>query len=167
MIIITTKQNSETVNENNLDILKKVIEGNENVTEFKIDGVPEPLKLKPLTSMEIMELQKIEKKGQKAMLNISQIVAEKDKNKRRKNVEDQIQKMESELDYSIMRENQSKVKFKAISYSASIPEHVVFDLPNYLVGEIFDMVMKISNVSKKELDMLTDFPDDESGEDDN
>lgn len=154
-------------NQDNLEILQKVVEGKDHTEDFIFEGLDAPLKLRPLTSMEIMELQKIEKKGQKAMLNISQTIKEKNKTKRRKQIEDQIQNMESELDYGLMKENQIKVKFRAVSLSANIPEEVTYNLTNYILDAIFDKVTEISKITKKELDMIIDFREDESGEDDN
>jgi hypothetical protein len=145
---------------NNAEILKEVINGNA-AQEYAFNGLKQPFKLKPLTSMQIVELQGIEKKGQKGTIHIKQDVIDKHKRGKTKalknEVNKQMQNLESEIDYSSLKRNIANTKYRAISLSAEIPEAIVWDLPAELVDDIFAKVVEISSLTKKDLDLLADF----------
>lgn len=140
----------------NIDILKKLVEGREDRQEYSFEGLDAPITLRPLTSGELVELQALEKKGMAATMKIKNFAALTPQ-ERRKKAREQVQDLESKLDFGELRRAAAEVKYRAIHYSAEIPEELVRELPARLVDDIFEKVMEISQVTEGDLDMLQDF----------
>lgn len=68
-----------------------------------------------------------------------------------------MQRIDSELDYGVLREGMARTKYKAISLSAEVPEEKVERMPNYMVEDIFLKVVEISKITEDDLDLLADF----------
>lgn len=145
---------------NNQEILSKLINGTENTVKFEFEGLDAPITLRPLTSGEILILQKVEKKNQKFTIRMEKD-ARGGKGKFRDKVKKEVQKLENEIDAEQLRESVARTKFKAVSISADISEDMVEQLPSALVEAIFDKVVEISKLTKKDLDLLAEFHEDE------
>lgn len=144
----------------NQEILDQLINGKDNTEQFEFEGLSGPLTLRPLTTGEILELQKLEKKDQRYNISV-----EKDGKTSRKGFRDktrkEVQKLQNEVDAEQLRENIARTKFRAISLSADIPEKTVEKLPGYLPDLIFEKVVEISKLTEKDLDLIADFRKDE------
>lgn len=144
----------------NAEILNELINGKDNTQEFEFEGLGKPLRLRPLTTGEILRLQKLEKKNQRYNISVEKD-ARKKRGERRKEIRDEVQKFENEIDAEQLRESVARTKFLAISLSADIPEAMVEELPSYLPDLIFEKVVDISKLTSKDLDLLADFREDE------
>lgn len=145
---------------NNQEILSKLINGTGNTVQFEFEGLEGPITLRPLTSGEVLILQKVEKKNQKFTIRMEKD-ARGGKGKFRDKVKKEVQKLENEIDAEQLRESVALTKFKAVSISADISEEMVAGLPGSLVEAIFDKVVEISKLTKKDLDLLAEFHEDE------
>jgi hypothetical protein len=146
----------------NIELMRELVNGKDNAVEYPIENLPTPLTLYPLTSMQIVKLQGIEKEGQKGLITIEQNVKGKKSRKQIKDdVEKQMQHIESEIDYGQMKTNIANTMFAAIGMSARIPEELVEELigglSNDIVKDMFRKVIEISKLTKKDLDLLADF----------
>lgn len=143
-------------NEKNMEILNEIIQGASNVQAVKIEGLKEPIYLRPLTSAELLELQALEKKGMKATLNMEGILNLSPK-QRREQLRDQMQSFQQEFDFEKATKMRMEVKFKAIAYSMDVNEAYVRKLPVDVVRKIFEKVVEISGLTEEDLDTITEF----------
>jgi hypothetical protein len=146
------------LNKNN-EIIDEILNGVNSTVyeEFDFGGTKKKLGLRPLNSGELEILKKLEKKNQKAKFNLSSTQKGKTRKERVEEVEDQLQNLESDLDYSEMLENQAEVKYQAISWSTEIPIDKIKKLPATIPDDIFERVMTISNITEDDLDLLKNF----------
>lgn len=140
----------------NQEIFEKILKGKDERREYEFEGLPGPITLRPLTSGELVDLQALEKQGMAATLKMKNFTG-MPREERRRRVKEQIQDLESQIDFSELRRTAAAVKYRAISYSAEISEDMVKELPPRLVDDIFEKVMEISEVTEEDLDLLNDF----------
>lgn len=141
----------------NQEIFEELLKGRDNRQEFAFEGLSGPISLRPVTSGELVELQALEKEGMAATMRIKNFGDPGSRAERRKKIKEQVQDLESKLDFGELRRAAARVKYRAISFSAEIPEDMVRELPAKLVDDIFEKVMEISSITEADLDMLNDF----------
>ena len=143
-------------NKENIQLFEELLKGREGYVEHKVEGLERPVKLRPLTCSEILELQKIEKEGMKATIDIEGLM-NMSPGERRAAVKDQTQKLKQELDFAKTQEARAKVKMTAVAYSSETPMEIIQRLPHRVLNDLFLKVMEISSVSEEELDTLNQF----------
>ena len=143
-------------NKENIQLFEELLKGREGYVEHKVEGLARPVKLRPLTCSEILELQKIEKEGMKATIDIEGLM-NMSPGERRAAVKDQTQKLKQELDFAKTQEARARVKMTAVSYSSETPLEIIQRLPHRVLNDLFLKVMEISSVSEEELDTLNQF----------
>lgn len=143
-------------NKENIQLFEELLKGREGYVEHKVEGLARPVKLRPLTCSEILELQKIEKDGMKATIDIEGFM-NMSPGERRAAVKDQTQKLKQELDFAKTQEARARVKMTAVSYSSETPLEIIQRLPHRVLNDLFLKVMEISSVSEEELDTLNQF----------
>lgn len=143
-------------NKENIQLFEELLKGREGYVEHKVEGLARPVKLRPLTCSEILELQKIEKDGMKATIDIEGLM-NMSPGERRAAVKDQTQKLKQELDFAKTQEARARVKMTAVSYSSETPLEIIQRLPHRVLNDLFLKVMEISSVSEEELDTLNQF----------
>ena len=124
----------------NNDLIEKILKGEEHTETVQIEynGDFFDFTLRPLTSKELSQVQKLERKGLKL---------------------DSITKNSESLsvDFGDMAESQMKAMQKAISLSLDAPLSKVEQLPVSVVDGLFNEVIRVSNLSEKELIVVRNF----------
>lgn len=143
-------------NKDNIRLFEELLQGQKKKVEYKVESLEKPILLRPLTCSEILELQKIEKEGMKATIDIEGLM-NMSPGERRAAIKDQTQKLKQELDFAKTYEARARVKVTAVSLSAETPIEIIEQLPHKVLNDLFLKVMEISSVSDEELDTLNQF----------
>lgn len=142
------------VNTKNQELLTSLIQGTDDTVEMEVEGLPEPLTLRPLNSGELRKLQKMEKQGQKGVVKIK-------KNATREEIQEAVegeeQNLESNLDYAALTDSIARTKIQAVCWSADVPAALIDGLPHPVPDDLFEKVMEISNFTEEDLDLLKNF----------
>ena len=134
----------------NESILAELFNGTANTVEFPIEGLQEPLTLRPLTNGELLELKKLEKGNQEGLIKVKRGMDKED-------IKKQVQDLESNIKYKDLIQNEQNTKYKAIQLSASLSNAMIGKLPAKIYNELFDKIMEISQITEDDLDLLKDF----------
>ncbi|MBT9143185.1 MAG: hypothetical protein DDT29_01584 [Dehalococcoidia bacterium] len=149
--------NNELLSKNE-ELVAEIIQGDSDIQEFefKLKDKKITLNLKPLNSDELLQLQKAEKKGM-AKSRIKLQRKGKTRTEIRDELENQVQDFEQEIDQIQIIENVAKTKTLAINLSSSLLIDSIKKLPSFLVDDIFEKIMEISEITSEELTLLENF----------
>ena len=125
----------------NKTLLNKIIEGTQHTETVTItyNGEDYNFTLKPLTSGELSKVQRIERKG----LNI--------------NINNNGKSKPVPLNAGELANNTAEAMYTSISYSLDAPTDKIRLLPQNLVEDLFKEVMRISNLTEKDLVLVRNF----------
>ena len=134
---------------NNQEMIQKLILGTDNkeTVEIEYNGEKATFNIRPLSAGELTQLQVIEKKGFNVKIGMQNGI--------RQTVESNL----SDLDVNVgeFNEAQSEAMYKAISLSFNIPVDDIKQLPVGLPEIMFEHVIKISNLTDKDLTTVKTF----------
>ena len=124
----------------NKEILNKIIEGAKQTEQVTIqwNGEDFHFTLKPLTAGELSTIQKIERKG--LSININQKGANP-----------------VPINAGDLADAQNEAMYKGISYSLDAPVDQIRQLPISIVEALFKEIIRISNITDKELVLIKNF----------
>ncbi len=136
----------------NESLIKELLAGKENTVQFEIEGLSEPLTLRPLTNGELLQLKIIEKGNQQGTVKVK-------KNMSREDIKEQVQDMESNsnINYADIVKNEFNTKYEAIKISASLSIGIIKRLPTKILDDIFAKIIEISEITKDDLSILENF----------
>ena len=126
---------------NNQDIIQKLTLGKEATETVNIDG--DEIELRPLTSGELAKLQAIEKQGFKMKVGVNA------QGKRPNN--------DVDVNAGEFSKYQTEAMFKAVAWSMDITEDAVEGFRVGVPEAIFTEVIRISNLSDKDLSAVKQF----------
>ena len=134
---------------NNQEMIQKLILGTDNkeTVEIEYNGEKATFNIRPLSAGELTQLQVIEKKGFNVKIGMQNGI--------RQTVESNL----SDLDVNVgeFNEAQSEAMYTAISLSFNIPVDDIKQLPVGLPEIMFEHVIKISNLTDKDLTTVKTF----------
>ena len=132
----------------NLEMLEKLTLGKDRLETVTIivNGEEEEIELRPLTSGELSQLQTIEKKGFVLKIGMN--------NGKRTSVS-----RESDMDINAgeFTQYQNEALFKAVAWSMGIEPEQVEDFYPGVPEQIFEEVVRISNLQDKDLTIIKNF----------
>lgn len=133
---------------NNNEILEKLTLGIDKTETVTIDDVE--ITLRPLTSGELAKLQSIDKQG------ITMKIGVNSKGKR-----NPMQGNDIDVNAGELNKYQTEAMFKAVAWSMDIPEDAVAGFAVGVPEQIFEHVVRISNLSDTDLTSVKQFRKDE------
>ena len=128
---------------NKQEILAKLTLGKDKTETVTIDDVE--IELRPLTSGELSKLQAIEKKGFVMKVGMN-------KGKR-----ESVQTDDIDINAGEFTSFQNEAMYKAVAWSMDIPEDAVNDFKVGVPEQIFQEVIRISNLSDSDLTTIKQF----------
>ena len=129
----------------NKDILQKLVLGKDNTETVTVNDVE--IELRPLTSGELSKLQAIDKSGIKMKVGV--------RGNRQANMND------VDVNAGELVKYQTEAMYKAIAWSMGINEDKVENFPVGVPEQIFEHVIRISNLSDEDLTVIKQFRKDE------
>ena len=135
----------------NLEMLERLTKGIEATEIITVNG--EEIEIRPLTSGELSKLQTIEKKGFVMKVGVGA-------NGKRTNVS--TSNTDVDINAGDFTHYQSEALYKAVAYGLSVngekikPEQVQ-DLPTGLPEQIFNEIVRISNLTNNDLTIIKNF----------
>ena len=128
----------------NQDILNKLTLGTDSTEKIKINDVD--IELRPLTSGELAKLQSIEKQG------FSMKVGVNSQGKRQS-----VSTNDIDVNAGDFNKYQTEALHKAVAWSMDIPEDAVANFKVGVPEQIFEHVIRISNLSDSDLTVIKQF----------
>ena len=129
---------------NNQDIISKLTLGKEAIETVIINDTEIPLR--PLTSGELSKLQIIDKKGLTMKIQMNQ-----NGKRTQTNLND------VDVNAGELSKYQTEAMYKAIAWSMDIPEEAVQDFAVGVPEQIFEHVVRISNLNDNDLTAIKQF----------
>ena len=158
-------RNKEDINEK---IRRELSNGKDQDIPFTHDGLSFEIPCRPLTMGELDKLKEIELEGQKPRMNMVQKGSGRTKKERREQIRNQVQNFEQIIDLQQLKSKERLVKISAIEWCTGIKPNTFDDLSMSfnLRDALWDHIVKISNLSDDDLNIISEFREDQPGEDD-
>lgn len=132
----------------NLEMLEKLTLGKDRLetVTITVNGEEEEIELRPLTSGELSKLQTIEKKGFVLKIGMN--------NGKRTSVN---QESDMDINAGEFTQYQNEALFKAVAWSMGIEPEQVEEFYPGVPEQIFEEVVRISNLNDKDLTIIKNF----------
>lgn len=144
---------------NNLDLLRKLTLGTNEVKEVKltVDEEEYPFKIRPLSDGELTELKAIEQSAFEMKLKLGK------NGKKIKSEEEILQDQEANIDTAEFTKAKSKTKYTAIAYALTVDEDAVITvedvagLPSGVPDLLFKEIIDLSGLEDSNLTTVKQF----------
>jgi hypothetical protein len=158
-------KNKEDINEK---IRRELANGKDQDVPFTHDGLSFEIPCRPLTMGELDKLKEIELEGQKPRMNMVQKGSGRTKRERKEQIRNQVQNFEQIIDLQQLKSKERLVKITAIQWCTGITPDTFADLSTAfnLRDALWDHIVKISNLHDDDLNIISEFREDEPGKDD-
>jgi hypothetical protein len=156
----------EDINEK---LRRELANGKNQNKPFTREGLPFSIPCRPLTMGELDALKEIELEGQKPKMNMVQKGGARTKKERKAQIRNQVQNFEQVIDLKQLKSKEKIVKESAIEWCTGILPETFEDMSMgefNLRDELWDHIVEISNLKEDDLNIISEFREDESGEDD-